>query len=176
MIVRRLLAGVLLAGLAVPTLGAAPHARATPALQNAAQRLPLGTGSRVFARADAEPPPAPSAEPSPAASGPAASTPSPEIAARARAAFEANRAGKIDRSAYTADMSAKISDAGLAHVAVELRQLGDVKTFVQVRKITVGATVAYVFRIETEKPPVIEETISWDAAGKIDFLQFGPAR
>ena len=175
MIVRRLLAGVLLAGLAVPTLGAAPHERVTPASQNAAQRLPLGTGSRVFARAEPELP-APSTEPSPAASGPAASVPSREVAARARAVFEANRAGRIDRSAYTADMNAKISDAGLARVAAELRLLGDVKTFVQVRKITMGATVAYVFRIETEKPPVVEETISWDATGKIDFLQFGPAR
>jgi hypothetical protein len=176
MIVRRLLAGVLLAGLAVPTLGAAPHARVTPAAQNAAQRLPLGMGSRVFARAEAEPPAPPSAEPSPAASGPAASVPSPEIAARARAAFEANRAGKIDRSAYTADMSSKITDAGLVRVAAELRSLGEVKTFVQVRKITMGTLVAYVFRIEAEKPPIVEETISWDAAGKIDVLQFGPAR
>jgi hypothetical protein len=145
MIVRRLLAGVLLAGLAVPTLGA-------------------------------EPPLAPSAEPSPAASGPAASIPSPEIAARARAAFEANRAGKIDRAAYSAEMSAKITDDGLAHVAVELRALGTVKTFVQVRKITMGALVAYVFRIESEKPFAVEETISWDAAGKIDVLQFGQVR
>ncbi|HWT04555.1 MAG TPA: hypothetical protein VN224_02260 [Xanthomonadales bacterium] len=119
---------------------------------------------------------APSAEPSPAASGPAASMPSPEIAARARAVFEANRAGKIDRAAYSSEMSAKITDAGLARVAAELRALGDVKTFVQVRKITIGTIVAYVFRIESEKPPVVEETISWDGAGKIDLLQFGPVR
>jgi hypothetical protein len=175
--VRRLLAGVLLAGLAVPTLAAAPHPRPAPsAVINAERRLPLGTGSRVFARAEAEVPAAPSPEPSPSASGPAASIPSPEIAARARAVFDANRAGKIDRSAYTPDMSAKISDAGLARVAAELRSLGDVKSFVQVRRIRVGSTIAYVFRIETQKPPVVEETISWDAAGKIDFLQFGPAR
>jgi hypothetical protein len=150
MIVPRLLAGVLLAGLAVPTLGAEPAA-------------------------------GPSAEPSPAALrpaafGPAASMPSPEIAARARAVFDANRAGKIDRAAYSAEMSAKISDAGLARVAAELRALGDVKSFVQVRKITVGTIVAYVFRIETEHPPVVEEAISWDGAGKVDLLQFGPAR
>jgi hypothetical protein len=124
----------------------------------------------------AEPPPAPSAEPSPAAYGPAASIPSPEIAARARAVFEANRAGKIDRTAYSAEMSAKITDDGLARVAAELRALGYVKSFVQVRRITMGALVAYVFRIETEKPPAVEETISWDAAGKVDLLQFGPAR
>jgi hypothetical protein len=145
MIVRRLLAGVLLAGLAVPMLGA-------------------------------ESPAAPSAEPSPAASGPAASMPSPEIAARARAVYEANRAGKIDRTAYSAEMSARITEDGLARVATELRALGNVKSFVQVRKITMGASVAYVFRIETDKPPVVEETIGWDAAGKIDMLQFGPVR
>jgi hypothetical protein len=120
--------------------------------------------------------PAPSAEPSPAAAGPAASIPSPEIAVRARAAFEANRAGKIDRTAYSADMNAKITDDGLARVATELRALGTVKSFVQVRKITMGTLVAYVFRIETDKPPAVEQTISWDAAGKIDLLQFGPAR
>jgi hypothetical protein len=124
----------------------------------------------------AAPAAAPSAEPSPAAYGPAASIPSPEIAARARAVFDANRAGKIDRAAYSAEMSAKITDDGLAHVAAELRALGNVKSFVQVRKITMGALVAYVFRIETEKPPAVEQTISWDAAGKIDVLQFGPVR
>ena len=145
MIVRRLLAGVLLAGLATPSVAA-------------------------------EPPAAPSAEPSAAAPGPAASIPSPEIAARARAAFEANRAGKIDRTAYTAAMNALISADGLARVAAELRALGTVKSFVQVRKITMGLAVAYVFRIETDKPPPVEQTISWDDSGKIDLLQFGPAR
>ena len=145
MIVRRLLAGVLLAGLANPSVAA-------------------------------EPPATPSAEPSPAAPGQAASIPSPEIATRARAAFDANRAGKIDRTAYSADMNAKITDDGLARVAAELRALGTVKSFVQVRKITMGALVAYVFRIETDKPPAVEQTISWDVAGKIDLLQFSPAR
>ena len=124
----------------------------------------------------AEPAPPPSAEPSPAASGPAASIPSPEIAARARAVFDANRAGKIDRAGYSAEMSAKITEDGLARVAAELRSLGTVKSFVQVRKITMGSVVAYVFRIESEKPPAVEQTISWDAAGKIDVLQFGPVR
>lgn len=173
MIVRRLLAGALLTGLAVPTLGAAPHPRATP-FPPAAQPLLLGTGSRVFARAEAEPP-AP-AEPTPPASVPAASMPSPEIAARARAVFEANRTGKLERSAYTSQLNAKITDAELARVSAGLRSIGEVKSFVQVRKITMGSMVAYVFRIEAEKPPVIEEAISWDAAGKIEFLQFGPVR
>jgi hypothetical protein len=152
MIVRRLLAGVLLAGLAVPTLAFAP------------------------ARADVEPAVAPSAEPSPPALGPAASIPSPEIAARARAVFEANRAGKIDRSGYTAELNGKMTDAGVARVATELRALGEVKSFTQIRKITQGALAVYVFRIEFDKPQALEEAIGWDAAGRIDVLQFGLAR
>ncbi len=171
MIVRRFLAGLLLAGLAVPALGAAPHARAPAALRADAQ-LPPGYGSRAFARADAEPAAAESPEPS----MPAASIPSPETAARARAAFEANRAGKIDRAAYSSEMSAAMSDASVARAAVLLRSIGEVKSFVQVRKMTQGSASAYVFRIEGEKAPAIEWTIAWDAAGKIDYLRFGPAR
>jgi hypothetical protein len=142
---RRLLAGVLLAGLAGPMLGAAPPA-------------------------------SPPAEPSAGPARPAATLPSPEIAARARAVFDANRSGKLDRSAFTTELNAKITGADYAHVAAELRALGDVRRFVQVQKITVGTTVVYVFRIECEKPPVVEETIAWDDAGKVELLQFGPAR
>jgi hypothetical protein len=176
MTVRRLLAGVLLAGLAVPTLAAAPHARAPHAAPAPLERLPLGSGSRVFARADAEPPAAASAEPSPAASIPAASMPSPETAARARAVFEANRSGKIDRSAYTAELNGKMTDAAVARMAMELRALGEVKSFTQIRKVTQGPLSVYVFRIEFDKPQAIEEAIGWDAAGRIDILQFGLAR
>lgn len=181
MIVRRLLAGVLLAGLAAPTLGAAPRAAAPRTVPEARQALPLGSGARVFARSESEPEPpaepsaAPAAEAAPGAPL-VASMPSPEIAAQARAVFEANRAGKIDRTGYTADMSTAITDAALARVAAELRGLGDVKTFVQVRKVTQGATTVYVFRIECEHAPVIEEVISWNAAGKITYLRFGPVR
>ncbi|HZW52473.1 MAG TPA: hypothetical protein VFF00_00500, partial [Candidatus Elarobacter sp.] len=140
-----------------------------------------------FARADAAEPDAspapapaasgaPAAEPEPAVPRPTASSPSPEIAARARAEFEANRSGKIDRSHYTAEMNARISDTALAEAATALKALGQVKGFTQVRKITQGSLTLYVFRIECEKPPVVEEAIAWNAAGKVDFLQFGPAR
>lgn len=175
MIVRRFLAGVLLAGLAAPTLGAAPHARAPRAVPGAVQPLPLGSGARVFARAGAEAAETP-AEPSPAPSVPAASMPSPEIAARARAVFDANRVGKIERSGYSADLNAKMTDAGVARLAIELRALGEVKTFTQIRKITQGALSVYVFRIEFDKPQAIEEAVGWDAAGRVDVLQFGLAR
>lgn len=177
MMVRRLLAGVLLAGLAVPALGAAPHAHEprTPPRQ-AIPAPPRAMTARVFARADADadPSPAPTAEP--ALPPPVLSSPSPEIAARARAEFEANRSGKIDRAHYTSEMNARISDTALAEASSALKALGAVKGFVQVRKITQGASTLYVFRIECEKPPVVEESIAWNAAGKVDYLQFGPAR
>ena len=168
MVVRRLLSSVILGGLAAPLLAAAPLPAPPPGV----------TGTRVFARADAEPSAIPSTAPSPAAEEPApprpasASTPSPEVAARARAELEANRTGKIDRTHYTADMAERMTDASLAEVSTSLKALGAVKSFTQVRKITQGALTLYVFRVEFEKPPIVEEAIAWNAAGKVDFLQF----
>ena len=168
MLVRLVLSGVILGGLAAPLLAAAPLPAPPPGV----------TGTRVFARADAEPSAIPSAAPSPAAEEPApprpasASTPSPEIAARARAELEANRTGKVDRTHYTADMAERMTDVTLAEVSTSLKALGAVKSFTQVRKITQGALTLYVFRVEFEKPPIVEEAIAWNAAGKVDFLQF----
>jgi hypothetical protein len=182
MFVRRFLAGVLLAGLAASTLAVAPReSRRTKADQPAPP--PPGMGIRVFARADAlgglaQTSPSPSAAPSAAPPSelltPAES--SPEIAQRARAEFDAHRAGKIDRSHYTPEMNGVITDARLAQAATELQTLGAVKNFVQVRRITNGGTSMYVFRIECTNAPVLEETIGWNAAGKVDYLSFGPVR
>ena len=186
MIVRRLLTGVLLAGLAAPLLATAPHAREPRAPRETIPAPPPGVMSRVFARAEApDPSPAPaaaSAAPAPAGASAspaaedapvAASMPSPETAARARAVFDTYRAGRIDRTHYTPEMNARISDTALAEAATALKSLGTVKGFTQVRKVTQGGQIVYVFRIDCEKPPVIEEAIGWNAAGKVDFLQFG---
>ncbi|MDB5069179.1 MAG: hypothetical protein JWM87_290 [Candidatus Eremiobacteraeota bacterium] len=177
MIVRRLLTGVLLAGLTAPLLAAAPHAREPRAPRETIPAPPPGVMTRVFARAEAaDPSPAPAAtSPAPTAEDApvAASVPSPETAARARAVFDAYRAGKIDRAQYTTGMNARITDSALAEAMAALKSLGTVKAFTQVRKVTQGAQVVYVFRVECEKPPVIEEAIGWNAAGKVDFLQFG---
>jgi hypothetical protein len=173
MIVRRLLAGALLTGLAVPTLAAAPHARESRTPPQAVFKAIPAYAGRVFARADAAPEqsaaPAPAEPPVP----PPASMPSPEIAAKARAVFEANRAGKIDRAQYTADMNGRITDAALAQASAELRNLGEVKSFIQVRKITHGPVTLYVFRIELAKPPAIEQTIGWSPTGQVRYLSFG---
>jgi len=169
MIVRRLLAGLLLTGLAVPALASAPHPRESRPAEIV--QLPT-TASRVFMRAeasdDAEPP-----APGPAT---AASTPSPEVAARARAVFETNRAGKIDRSQYTDEMNGYIDDKSLATASAQLTGLGEVKNFIQVRKITQGRTTVYVFRIDFVKGSTIEEAVGWNPAGKVDFLQFTAPR
>jgi hypothetical protein len=193
MIVRRLLSGVLVVGLAAPLLAAAPHAHPPRSAVETIPAPPPGVTARVFARAEAaqaapaaQPSSAPasppasgasSAAPSPDASpGTPASVVSPEIAARARAEFEANRSGKIERSRYTAEMNGRLTDAVLAGTAASLQALGPVKSFTQVRKVTQGPLALYVFRIEFEKPPVIEQAIAWNASGKVDFLQYGPAR
>jgi hypothetical protein len=168
MIVRRLLAGLLLTGVAAPALASAPRPHAAGRAD--VVQIPA-TAGRVFVRAQA----ADDAE-SPAPNvGTAASIPSPEIAARARAVFEANRAGKIDRSQYTDEMNRYIDDKALA-TAAELTSLGEVKNFNQVRKITQGRLAVYVFRIDFVKGPPIEEAIGWTAAGKVDFLQFTAPR
>ncbi|HEX3467016.1 MAG TPA: hypothetical protein VHT05_02830 [Candidatus Elarobacter sp.] len=164
---RRLLAGLLLTGIAAPALASGPP----PRDRHPAQIVQLPTtGARVFMRADAtDDGDAPS-------SGNAASMPSPEVAARARAVFDDNRAGKIDRSQYTDQVNSYINDKSLAAAASQLSGLGDVKSFNQVRKITQGRQVVYVFRIDFVRAAPIEEVIAWNAAGKVDFLQFSSVR
>jgi hypothetical protein len=173
MIARRLLVGLLLTGLAAPALAAAPHPREPRKVVDTLPPISAASTSRVFARADS------GAEVSPpeAAESPvAASVPSPEIAARARVEFEANRAGRIDRTHYSAEMNEKITETALADAAAGLRRLGEIRRFVQVRKISFGGTAVYVFKVECERAPAIEQVIGWNAAGKVDYLQFGPAR
>ena len=175
MIVRRLLVGLLLTGLAVPALAAAPHPHEPRKVLDTLPPIAAASTGRVFARADA------GAEAlrrtgSCRVPGCRVRSPRPEIAARARAEFEANRAGRIDRTHYSAEMNEKITEAALADAAASLRPLGEVRRFVQVRKVTHGAAAVYVFKVECERAPAIEEVIGWNAAGKVDYLQFGPAR
>jgi hypothetical protein len=172
MIVRRRLAGALLSGLAVPLLAAAPHSSEPRAPRGFVPWMP---SARVFARAEPvardQASPAPTDEPQ--APPPVATGPTAEVTARARAVFEANRAGKIDRTQYTADMNGRITDAALAQASLELRRLGEVKSFTQVRKITHGPITLYVFRIELAKLPVIEQVVGWNDVGQVRFLSFG---
>jgi hypothetical protein len=173
MMVRRLFAGLLLTGFCGAMIGATALASGPrPRAVRSAQLVQLpATGGRALARAysnDTAEPAAPAA--------PAASLPSPEIAVRARAVFDANRAGKIDRSQYTDQMNGRIDDKTLASVSAQLVSLGDVKSFNQVRKITQGPTTVYVFRIDFVNGGEIEQAIGWNAAGKIAFLQFASGR
>ena len=172
MIVRRLLVGLLLTGLAVPALGAAPHPRPPRQARDTLPPIPAASSGRVFARAESAEAPAPE----PAESPVAASLPSLEIAARARAEFEANRSGHIERAHYSADLNEKITDAALADASAALRRLGEVRRFVQIRKVTFGTATVYVFKIEGEHGAAIEQLIGWDAAGKVDLLRFGLPR
>jgi len=133
---------VVAAGLAVALLGASPPPAATPAPDDAAAR--------------------------PAATA----TVSPEIAARARVELDAARSGSVDRTHYAPEITAHLTDASVSEVSSVLKPLGAVKSFTQVRKISQGSLILYVFKVEFEKPPIIEEAIAWNAAGKVEFLQF----
>ena len=73
-------------------------------------------------------------------------------------------------------MNEKITDAALADTSANLRLLGEVRRFVQVRKITQGSLAVYIFKIEGERAPTIEQVIGWNAEGKVDVLQFGVRR
>ncbi len=171
---RRLIAGILAAGCGAAALGASALAsgpRPRPAQAAQVVALPL-TASRALSRASSTDD-NPTAQPS---TPPAASQPSPDIRARARAVFDANRAGKIDRSQYSDRMNERIDDKALAAAASQLDGLGSVKSFIQVRKITQGARTVYVFRVDFANGAAVEQAIAWDGAGKVDFLQFAPAR
>ncbi|HEY4439037.1 MAG TPA: hypothetical protein VGN14_01215 [Candidatus Elarobacter sp.] len=174
MVGRRFAGCALLVGLAVPIMGSAPHGQRT--LKSDVAIIPApGMGTRVFARAESS---GDAGTASPQPTPIVAASPSPEIAARARAEFEANRAGKIDRDRYTAEMNAIITDDTLARAAAELRTLGTVKSFAQVRRISTPTRTMYVFRIEFAGDGAlpIEESIGWNAAGKVAYLAFEPAR
>lgn len=173
MMVRRVLASGLLGLLAVPLVSAAPR----PADTRTLRAVPAGPtrSARVFARADSADPAGATSDDASAAP-PVATPPSPEVAARARAEFEADRSGKLDRSRYSDDLNAQLNDGAFSRRAAALRMLGEVKSFTQVRKISHGAATVYVFRIVCENPPLIEETIAWNEAQKVDYLQFGLVR
>lgn len=176
--VARFVTGVLFFGLAVPALAAVPRSS-----QNQPVHVLLADGGeRVLARAVSEdadvPSPAAAVSVSPSAlpgASPVAS-PSAEIIAKARAEFEHDRTGKLDRTRYGTKLNGMITDALYTQISTQLQSLGEVKTFTSVSQaVNTGVTV-YLFRIECAKPPAVEQVIGWDATGKVAVLGYRPAR
>jgi hypothetical protein len=145
MIVRRCLAGGLL-GLALPLLAAAPSPSPVPS-------------------------PNPSPLETPAIVAPA-SIPSPELAAKARAEFDAWQRGKIDLNRYFPAARAQLSNATVTDISTQvLKPLGALSSFTQLRKTTYHGMSLYVFRAVCANGAV-DQMISWDDTGHILFILF----
>jgi hypothetical protein len=94
------------------------------------------TTTTTFAAQTAAPSPSPSAtaeasSPPVTLQGPSFSAErfqDPAIAARVRAEFLAWQNGEIDRSRYSAEQNARLTDAGIAKLAPQLRQLGAIRS------------------------------------------------
>jgi len=115
----------------------------------------------------------------------ATSTPSedPALTKLARAQLDALRAGKIDRSLYTADVNAHFTDSDVTQVSQLLRSGGDVKSFTYSgNRILDGVPVSQ-YALTLERPisvPLMPTTDQWicsiatDSAGKISWLSLDP--
>jgi hypothetical protein len=139
----------------------------------------LSATSSAPAQTTPSPAPQPSGTPSPAASPPPASSPAPAVAAdarlaKARAEFEAWQNAKIDLSHYIPEAAAQFTDAVVKSLSDQaLKPLGAVKTFTQVRIVTTPVATIYVYHVVAANG-AIDQAISWDAAGKIQYIQFVP--
>lgn len=147
MLDRRLRGALLAAILAAPLIAAAPR------------------GTRVLARAEAASP-APSPSPSPS------SSPAPHDPARtakARAEYEAWRAGTVDLTHYVAQGREQIAAEPQTHETLDA--LGKLKRFAFVRTLAAGGQTVDVYRAEAAHG-ALEELIGWNAEGRIHTIVF----
>jgi hypothetical protein len=121
--------------------------------------------------------PGPAASPragaSPAATPAGAATPDPMLP-KARGEFDAWQSGKIDLSRYIPDAAAQFTPDLVTQLSTQfLKPLGAVQTFTQLRVVTTQGAVIHVYRVVAERGS-IDEAISWNDAGKIQFIRFLP--
>jgi hypothetical protein len=106
-----------------------------------------------------------------------APTPAPsedlKVTALARAQFDALEAGKIDAAAYTQQVNALFTPAVVAKVRDDLKSLGPVTAMKFTGKTPVGGYDVYIYKVDCALGS-IRETLSFDAAGKINGIFFGP--
>jgi hypothetical protein len=115
--------------------------------------------------------PAPSASPSPGVSPAPAASADPNLV-KARAEFEAWQSGKIDLSHYIPEAVKQFTDAVVKQISKQsLRPLGAIKTFTQIRVVTTPVAQIFVYHAMCANG-AMDEAISWDAAGKIQYIQF----
>lgn len=128
------------------------------------------------------PSPAPSAPPA-AAAAPAED---PTITKLARSQIDMFRDGKIDRSKFSAEASARIPDSMIAQVAQLLARGGAVKTFAYAGTVAQGGLQVSRYNVTFERPisipeaPTLPTTDRWmeslstDKDGRISYLLFAP--
>lgn len=123
------------------------------------------------------PAPRPSVVPSPApvpASSPAPAASADANLAKARGEFEAWQNGKIDLARYIPEAAAQFTDATVKSISDQaLKPLGAVKTITQIRVVTTPVAMIYVYHVVCANG-AIDMAISWNAAGKIQYIQFVP--
>jgi hypothetical protein len=104
--------------------------------------------------------------------GVAASIPSPELAAKARAEFNAWQSGKIDLDRYLPAVRGRFGAATVTDISAHvLAPLGSLTSFTQIRRTTYEGMSLYVFRAVCANGAV-EQMMSWDDAGRILFIFF----
>jgi hypothetical protein len=127
------------------------------------------------------PAPQPSGGPSPGASpvpvpvtSPAPAGTTDANAAKARIEFEAWQNAKIDLSHYIPEAAAQFTDAVVKSLSDQaLKPLGAVKTITQTRVVTTPVATIYVYHVVCANG-AIDQAISWNSAGKIQYIQFVP--
>jgi hypothetical protein len=191
MIVRRFLAGVVLAGLAVPALAAAPHAREPKPVPDA---FMVAMGGRVFARAEsgseflAQAAPTPSTAPSPVSTPPVtspapgavpaagtapAASPTPASLGAAQLEFLAFQTGKIDRTHYDAAANAELTDSKVTQASAGLKPLGEFKDITQLERAERQGLTIYLYRVRAQTGAV-QMILAVDKDGKYAGVLFRP--
>ena len=118
-------------------------------------------------------------------------TPAPAVAenpattALARAQFDALRAGTIDRTKYTADVNAHLTDAVVSQIERVLSGGGAVKTFAYAGNAVQSGVQVVQYSVEFEHPitvPMMPTTALWtlsiatDKDGKISSFSLSPKK
>jgi hypothetical protein len=128
--------------------------------------------AHVPALSQPSPSPAPIPSASPAAPAPPAATDT--LLPKARAEFDAWQSGKIDLSRYVAEAAAIFTPDFVTKLSDQyLKPLGAVKSFTQLRSETVQGATLYFYRAVCDKGS-IDQAISWNDAGKVQYIRFIP--
>jgi hypothetical protein len=96
------------------------------------------------------------------------------MTSRLKDEFLAWQHGKIDRTHYTSQVNAALTDSAVAQLGTQLASLGDVKSTTFVSKTQVSGYDVYVYDVECAKG-TIRMTVSIDANDLIGGIFFKPA-